>query len=701
MDQSPLKSKSVEFDIFGYIHKTRQTYGIRAQDYMRYRRYCAHHLRNVRKATRLSQGSSTSYKPIVVTAEMVSEARHIEILVLQTERAWAFAMDLRELHSRTEEPRQHYHLVRRLKAACKAGRYLADVAHAVCDLQTALAASAYWLQMQSQLRFELEEWEAAMDSAVFSRVISEQLAVSGSSERYALCHAMIEELDPIVRLAAYQTGMNETNRSSALIPALASQWFESRMKSNASRVEKHIPGYALITTSLETLMTDTSSEDTRGELVDAANANKLVWRGGVVVFTNKDIASLLKTAQGAVRDCSGSGDTQQSLVAVAAADPARLEPVISSFRRVRKAARQCYADGVSAAAKVGSSASDKLLSPYVAIQLYSTCMLHAALAAKSIGRAQALASNNDMALDDLAPAFSKTSEPWMEDHTRSFGVGAKSMKGKAIRTTNTAGKKGKRARTLPEPTEIVILYDMAGKSMGRLKNTVGELLNRISPAVGRTVQAYSLIEEISAAEAYYACVRGYYAAALHAHAPHKKYVDALALLDHALNESIPKAQKLALAVSESESESTAAAWEQTFVVTSSDLSQVKARLEAATENVRGLCAAAPKKGIAASRRQAARKSWYAEPGARPRMVPNAMTGSASGKSKASLPACIPNLVDLSNPAFGVVPMKPLFYDLAAPSIDFNMDTIEEKAGKQTASSGSKLGSIIGSLWSTR
>ncbi|KAI7830966.1 hypothetical protein BX661DRAFT_90987 [Kickxella alabastrina] len=162
---------AIEFDIFGYVHDSRQTYGLRAQDYSRYRRYCAHHLRTVRKSVKMMQGTSTVYRKKEVTAEEATKPAHIEILVLEAERAWAYAMDLRELFSRTEEPRQRYHLIRRLKAACKAGSQLATVAASICDRRTSLAAYAYWLQIQGQMHFELGEWEAALDCAVLSRVV--------------------------------------------------------------------------------------------------------------------------------------------------------------------------------------------------------------------------------------------------------------------------------------------------------------------------------------------------------------------------------------------------------------------------------------------------------------------------------------------------------------------------------------------------
>ncbi|KAJ2538399.1 hypothetical protein GGF49_005937 [Coemansia sp. RSA 1853] len=70
-----------------HIHDSRQAHGLRAQDYTRYRRFCAHHLHTVRKAAKLTQGLAAGFSKLNVTSENASSTLHVEVQLLQAERA--------------------------------------------------------------------------------------------------------------------------------------------------------------------------------------------------------------------------------------------------------------------------------------------------------------------------------------------------------------------------------------------------------------------------------------------------------------------------------------------------------------------------------------------------------------------------------------------------------------------------------------
>ncbi|KAJ2061495.1 signal recognition particle subunit srp68 [Coemansia sp. S146] len=675
-DQAP-----IEFDIFGYIHDSRQTYGLRAQDYLRYRRFCAHRLRNVRSGAKLTQGTSTAFRKKEVSADMVKKPEHLEILLLQAERAWAFAMDLRELYSRTEEPRQRYHLIRRLRAACKASEQLAAAAASgTCDGRTSLEAQAYRLQMQSQLFFELEEWTSALDCAVLSRVISEQLALLGSSRHYALAHAMVEALDPIVRLAAYRARMAGAQQSQPT--ELAAQWYSTKMLNDVARAEQAIPGYGDITAALDALVASANSS-VSGDAQVLAYANSLKWRGGVVSYASQELAVLIKDAQGALQKATEGDDA--------------LDAAATAFKRVKKAAHRCHAEAIAASAKIHSTASEALESAYLAVQLYSTCALHSIAIAKSAGQAKNIATKLGTAIEatDKSSLIGR-SHAWILDSE----TGSK-----------RGGQKGSIPDSLAEGTRVVVLYDMVRKNLSNLKASAADVLERMMPATSRAVHAHQIIEEVAAAEAYYGCVRGYYSAALHASAVHGKPLDSLALLDSTLSEGIPRALALATAVSkhavpQSDTLAVDDLWRRTVTVTNSDIDDAEHAIKRAIPIVSRLCAAAASTDSAATQRKSGSSDWVSDPTGRPVMVANELAASASKSSAGSLPQHVPKLVDLTATEFVAVPIKPLFYDLAASSIDFDMDLIGQRSGKSSTAaadggSSSKLGSIIGSLWGSR
>ncbi|KAJ1835439.1 signal recognition particle subunit srp68 [Coemansia sp. RSA 2711] len=630
----------ISFDIFGYIHEARQAHGLRAQDYTRYRRFCATHLRTVRKAAGLSQGTATGFHKRPVDGEVANSGEHVEIQLLLAERAWAYAMDLREQHSRTEEPRQLQHVVRRLRAGSKAAQQLARIAPGFCDVRTGLAAAAYWLQLQSQLRFEQQEWEAALDSAALARVIVGQLA-QGSSQQYALSHAMLEALDPVVRLAAYRTRMPGAQQAQ---PAtIATQWYETSMQGGGDRVSTTIPEYRAIVAALDSL----------SEAGDAVFANELGWRGGKVTFASPQLAALASSAQtqlAAALDNNNSG----------------MNAAVAGFRKVEKAAQRCYAESAAAALKTQSAASDALTSAYLAVRLYSVCALNAMAVGKRAGEAQRIA--------------------------RACGVEASAAADASV--GRLVGQWGIAAAGRPqaaELTKLVVCYDQIRARLATLRAIVGETHSKLSTAASREVRAPQLGDEVAAAEAYYACVRGYYSAMLHA--AHARHRDALALLDATAGESARRARELVAELAtrgQSRAEALAPAdrlWAQWLGVSADDVARIAAAAEAAMPVVRGLCAGA---GGAAG-------AWIGDPSRPPAMVANPLAAAKTKAGGASAPARVPWLVDF-DAELQPVPAKPLFYDLAAAAIDFDMDAIEARAGKPGSS---KLGSIIGSLWGAR
>ncbi|PIA15283.1 hypothetical protein COEREDRAFT_16169 [Coemansia reversa NRRL 1564] len=661
----------VAFNIFEYVHTARQTHGIRVQDYQRYRRYCTHRLHSVRKAIKLQQGTSKAFRKQDVTADMASKPEHVEVLLLQAERAWAYAMELREQYTRTEEPRQHQHVVRRLRAACKAARQLTNIAPRFCDRRTALTAAAYWLQLQSQLSFETEQWEAALDCAALSRIVSDQLTRDSGAQLYALSQAMVAALDPIVRLAAYRVRVPGAQHAQPA--SIATQWYELNMKAAASRVSTTISEYDDIVCALEAL-----AEETRAKASDdtgsAAFANKLQWRGGRVTFADRELASLVEKAQTqlaiAVEDDRESPSAAETLDAATAA-----------FKRVGRSARRCYAESAAAAFKAHSVASDALPPAYLVVQLYSTCALGAVAVAKCVGEAQAIAAQHGATSNILMPLLS--------------GSGADAWVAEDLPQTSDGSDA--KASGLPTLSRLVLCYDKARTQLAALKTRLANVLGKLTPEANRRVRAQQLVEEVTAAAAYYAGIRNYYLAMLHVSFRYRQPLDALALLDTVVTEDVPRAAALAALVGRDatprlEGSAVEELWGRFASVSADEVARLGAAAKAALLTTCALCGTT-------SRAEAAPvggpQAWYCNPSTRPVLVTNDLV-SCRGRNAAECPARVPKLVDLSETAVVAVPVKPLFYDLAAAAIDFDMATIDARASKQ--SGGGKLGAIIGSLW---
>ena len=101
------------------IKDAQAQHGLRHGDYQRYRGYCTRRIERLRKFLKLPQGEKRHYKKRDVLVSFIegqgADRRYLHIPLMLAERAWAYAMQLRQ-ESNTE-PRKKFHLISKLRKA--------------------------------------------------------------------------------------------------------------------------------------------------------------------------------------------------------------------------------------------------------------------------------------------------------------------------------------------------------------------------------------------------------------------------------------------------------------------------------------------------------------------------------------------------------------------------------------------------------
>ncbi|XP_011635909.1 signal recognition particle subunit SRP68 [Pogonomyrmex barbatus] len=172
MQNGAKELKTYSLEILKIIKEAQQQHGLRHSDYQRYRGYCSRRLRRLRKVLKVPQGDRRHFKRKDITATMVSEDKFLQVPLIMAERAWSFAMQLRQ-ESNTE-PRKKFHLISRLKKAAAYSLQLQELIEArVEELAPSLRYCAYnigdisamddLMQMRGQLSGELM---ASLDSLI-------------------------------------------------------------------------------------------------------------------------------------------------------------------------------------------------------------------------------------------------------------------------------------------------------------------------------------------------------------------------------------------------------------------------------------------------------------------------------------------------------------------------------------------------------
>ncbi|KAG7302778.1 hypothetical protein JYU34_012741 [Plutella xylostella] len=199
----------LSLEIFRIIKEGQQQHGLRHGDYQRYRGYCSRRIRRLRKVLKLPQGDRRHYRRRDVTNTHLNannaENRLLCVPLLQAERAWAHAMQLRQ--EANTEPRKRFHLVSRLKKACAHAQTLLQLSESgACDARTQLEASAYSAVLSGLFLLELQQWRAAAESLQRASLVLDKLCAALPDHERHVYKQKVEELKPSLRYCAYNIG---------------------------------------------------------------------------------------------------------------------------------------------------------------------------------------------------------------------------------------------------------------------------------------------------------------------------------------------------------------------------------------------------------------------------------------------------------------------------------------------------------------
>ncbi|KAI7887191.1 hypothetical protein K492DRAFT_233060 [Lichtheimia hyalospora FSU 10163] len=271
VDAPAANAAPMTLEVLSLINDSRMTYGLRHQDYQRYREYCAHRVRRLRQLLELTKPNNKQVNQQKPLPETFSDARFLHLYVFEVERAWAHSMELKQESSSSMDMRKRHHLRKRLKKASKHADALSDL----CDKQSVesrstLDVKAYAARMKGYLLVEQQEWQAALDQFIIARVIYDGFGTATDNpQQEALCYAAIDDIDPNIRFCAYKLQLDTSN-----IPQLVNDL--QKKNSMVSTLEPQL------------LQITQSSKKERPTLK---------WRGTTIVLRNDTVVKALEAAQ--------------------------------------------------------------------------------------------------------------------------------------------------------------------------------------------------------------------------------------------------------------------------------------------------------------------------------------------------------------------------------------------------------------------
>ncbi|XP_006886257.1 PREDICTED: signal recognition particle subunit SRP68 isoform X2 [Elephantulus edwardii] len=196
---------SLSLEILQIIKESQQQHGLRHGDFQRYRGYCSRRQRRLRKTLNFKMGNRHKFTGKKVTEDLLTDSRYLLLVLMDAERAWSYAMQLKQ--EANTEPRKRFHLLSRLRKAVKHAEELERLCESNrVDAKTKLEAQAYTAYLAGMLRFEHQEWKSAIEAFNKCKTIYEKLASAFTEEQAVLYNQRVEEISPNIRYCAYNIG---------------------------------------------------------------------------------------------------------------------------------------------------------------------------------------------------------------------------------------------------------------------------------------------------------------------------------------------------------------------------------------------------------------------------------------------------------------------------------------------------------------
>ncbi|OLY80232.1 Signal recognition particle subunit SRP68 [Smittium mucronatum] len=261
-----MDSSKLNFNVLDLVSNTRASEGYDVKNYEKYLNVIANILKRYRsilglvkksskppKSKKNKNKSKTSDAPLT---EYEILCCRVQYYIYEVEKAHTKAKLLEELYAKTEEPRQRYHMIRRLSKSLKSGVSLISIFDSFSDPLNLLLAAIYIAEIEAEIYFKQEEYHKALYLFSFNRYISSSLKDSTllSFNQISALSNHFSENDPFIRFSAYNLGI-EGARSLAL-PDLCQNF----LKNSKSKFEFKFGSPDYFSNILQSLLTGSTVE---------------------------------------------------------------------------------------------------------------------------------------------------------------------------------------------------------------------------------------------------------------------------------------------------------------------------------------------------------------------------------------------------------------------------------------------------------
>ncbi len=183
-------------------------HGLKHSEFRAYRVYCTRKLHRLYKGTGFvhKSGPKGKFTKRTIFASDVHDVRLLQVPLLAAERAWAYAMDIKNEMEQSNAPYKRRHMMKRLSRAHGHAKELASlVAARSLDTRSTVEADAYVHWIAGSMYLEKgNSWEAALENLGHAQYVLEELSKVSNDGQLVSIRYVLDRIEPAVRFCEYQ-----------------------------------------------------------------------------------------------------------------------------------------------------------------------------------------------------------------------------------------------------------------------------------------------------------------------------------------------------------------------------------------------------------------------------------------------------------------------------------------------------------------
>ncbi|KAF9524666.1 hypothetical protein CPB83DRAFT_860894 [Crepidotus variabilis] len=314
----------VRFRALQLANEQRNAYGLRYNDFQRYRKHCANRTHRLRSTLKMTHGKGREFKKLPLLNPEIVKDGHLQLLLFEAERAWAHAQELNAealkpaskegagtlRHSATGRFRRAVNWATQLLSLCQ-------TLHSSSRLsaESLLEITIYTVILNGRFLRYRDEFEDAVIRLSVARGLLDELANAASTSRdQALAIQFSDEIGPEIRYCAHELGHPKAYD----VQGIAADLYPK----HRNQIVNHV----------DNLISKLSSEGGSSNL--KAKLKERIWEGEPVPVRYPELVDVLLKVE-AAETALGTSGTKKSKSGVTAYDA-----VLSSLSDAEEVARK-------------------------------------------------------------------------------------------------------------------------------------------------------------------------------------------------------------------------------------------------------------------------------------------------------------------------------------------------------------------------